>query len=180
MTKHHQHNEENSKSCGCWQSSSRQDCLPLYSVNNAYIIFNISGKSSLVIQFVEGHFNDSYFPTIETTYNKTIKVNGQEFITDIIDTAGQVNLLLLCENTIISSKDEYSILSSNHALGIHGYVIVFSITSRQSFEMVGIIRDKILNYTGTNWVPIVLVGNKSDLGDQQRFVIFLLIINHLS
>jgi Ras family protein len=30
--------------------------------------------------------------------------------------------------------------------------------------MCGIIRDKILNDTGMDWVPIVLVGNKADLG----------------
>lgn len=34
--------------------------------------------------------------------------------------------------------------------------------------MIKIIRDKILNYTGTDWVPIVIVGNKSDLHGQRQ------------
>ncbi|RUP51106.1 small GTPase superfamily [Jimgerdemannia flammicorona] len=112
------------------------------------------GKSSLTIQFAEGRFVDSYYPTIENTINKIIKYNNQEFAAEIMDTAGQ---------------DEHSIMNSRHAIGIHGYVLVYSITSRTSFDIVSTIRDKILNYTGTENVPTVLVGNKTDLGDAQRF-----------
>ena len=49
-----------------------------------------AGKSSLVIQFVNDHFIESYYPTIETTFQKTINYNGVEYDCDIIDTAGQV------------------------------------------------------------------------------------------
>ncbi|KFY12910.1 hypothetical protein V492_03597 [Pseudogymnoascus sp. VKM F-4246] len=113
------------------------------------------GKSSLTVQFVDGHFVESYYPTIENTFSKVIKFKGQEFATDIIDTAGQ---------------DEYSILNSKHFIGIHGYILVYSVASMQSFEMVQVIRDKILNHLGTDWVPVVIVGNKSDLRPEQRQV----------
>lgn len=43
-------------------------------------------------------------------------------------------------------QDEYSILNSKHFIGIHGYMIVYSVASKQSFEMARIIRDKILNH----------------------------------
>lgn len=43
-------------------------------------------------------------------------------------------------------QDEYSILNSKHFIGIHGYIIVYSVASRQSFDMVRVIRDKILNH----------------------------------
>ncbi|CAG8510261.1 10997_t:CDS:2 [Scutellospora calospora] len=66
------------------------------------------GKSSLTIQFVENHFVDSYYPTIENTFNKVIRYRGQEIAAEIIDTAGQ---------------DEHSILNSTHAIGIHGYIL---------------------------------------------------------
>lgn len=36
--------------------------------------------------------------------------------------------------------------------------------------MISIIRDKVLDYTGADSVPIVLVGNKSDLPEAQRAV----------
>ncbi|KAI8057321.1 ras-2 [Syncephalis plumigaleata] len=115
--------------------------------------FRAVGKSTLTVQFVENHFVDSYYPTIENTFTKAIKYNGQEYQCEIIDTAGQ---------------DEFSILNSRHAVGIHGYVLVYSITSKSSLEMVKIIRDKIVNYTGSEWVPMVLVGNKSDLHLQRQ------------
>jgi Ras homolog enriched in brain len=71
-------------------------------------------------------------------------------------------------------------------------MLVYSVASRQSFDMVAIIRDKILNHLvsmslftrayyiiccymlnthkGANWVPLVIVGNKNDLKLEQRQV----------
>ena len=52
--------------------------------------YSCLGKSSLTVQYVENHFVESYYPTIENTFSKTIKYKGQEYTTEIIDTAGQV------------------------------------------------------------------------------------------
>ena len=49
-----------------------------------------AGKSSLVVQYIENIFVESYYPTIEATFSKSIKYKGQEYDCDIIDTAGQV------------------------------------------------------------------------------------------
>lgn len=49
-------------------------------------------------------------------------------------------------------------------------MLVYSVSSLPSFEMVQVIREKILNHLGTEWVPIVIVGNKSDLRPEQRQV----------
>lgn len=106
------------------------------------------GKSSLCIQFVDGQFVDSYDPTIENTFNKKLKVRGQEYGLELVDTAGQ---------------DEYSIFPAQYCLGIHGFVLVYSITSEKSFEVVKVIYDKILDMMGKVTVPVVLVGNKLDL-----------------
>ncbi|KAI8896606.1 small GTPase superfamily [Globomyces pollinis-pini] len=111
------------------------------------------GKSSVTVQFVENHFAETYYPTIENMFTKIVKYKGEEFAVEIMDTAGQ---------------DEFSILNSKHAIGIHGYVLIYSIASRQSFEMCGILRDKILNFTGMDWVPCVLVANKVDLHVQRQ------------
>jgi small GTP-binding protein len=56
-----------------------------------------TGKSSLTVQFVDGHFVESYYPTIENTFSKIIKHKGQEYATEIIDTAGQVSRQVLLE-----------------------------------------------------------------------------------
>lgn len=50
------------------------------------------GKSSLTVRFVEHHFVESYYPTIENTFSRIIKYNGQDYATEIVDTAGQVGL----------------------------------------------------------------------------------------
>jgi hypothetical protein len=49
-----------------------------------------SGKSSLVIQFTENQFIESYYPTIENTFTKSVSYKGVDYDCDIIDTAGQV------------------------------------------------------------------------------------------
>lgn len=50
-----------------------------------------AGKSSLTVQLVDGHFVDSYYPTIENTFSKVIKHKGQDFAMEIVDTAGTVS-----------------------------------------------------------------------------------------
>jgi Ras homolog enriched in brain len=55
-----------------------------------FIATLIIGKSSLTVQFVEGHFIESYYPTIENTFRKTVKYKGHEYQVEILDTAGQV------------------------------------------------------------------------------------------
>ncbi|KAJ7485733.1 small GTPase superfamily [Mycena latifolia] len=106
------------------------------------------GKSSLVKQFVDNDFAESYHPSMERTFMKTIRHNGVDYPCELIDTAGQ---------------DEFSPLNSQHAIGIHGYVLVYSIDSRASFEMIQIIYDKITNYCGVREVPAIIVGSKADL-----------------
>eukprot|EP01027_Heterolobosea_sp_BB2_P015426 GEZU01022065.1.p1 GENE.GEZU01022065.1~~GEZU01022065.1.p1 ORF type:complete len:170 (+),score=20.74 GEZU01022065.1:322-831(+) len=111
------------------------------------------GKSSVTIQFVENHFADSYNPTIENTFKKTIKYKGDEFTTDIVDTAGQ---------------DEFSLFQPQYSLGVDGYVMVYSVVSRPSFDMIETLNEKILNSMGVDKVPRVLVGNKIDLDLERK------------
>jgi hypothetical protein len=48
------------------------------------------GKSSLTVQFVDGHFVESYYPTIENTFRKGLRFRNHEYDCQIVDTAGQV------------------------------------------------------------------------------------------
>lgn len=54
-----------------------------------------TGKSTISIQFCENHFVDAYNPTIENTFHKKLTFKGDEYDTEIIDTAGQVIFLCL-------------------------------------------------------------------------------------
>ncbi|NXW00529.1 RHEB protein, partial [Fregetta grallaria] len=113
-----------------------------------------TGKSSLTIQFVEGQFVDSYDPTIENTFTKLITVNGQEYHLQLVDTAGQ---------------DEYSIFPQTYSIDINGYILVYSVTSIKSFEVIKVIHGKLLDMVGKVQIPIMLVGNKKDL-HMERYV----------
>jgi len=91
---------------------------------------------------------DSYYPTIESTFVKSVVYKGVEYDCHIIDTAGQ---------------DEYSPINSQYAIGIHGYILVYSITSKNSFNMIQVVYDKIVDFCGVTKIPCVIVGSKSDL-----------------
>lgn len=64
-------------------------------------------------------------------------MNGQDFNLQLIDTAGQ---------------DEYSLFPSEYAMDIHGYILVYSITSTASFEAVQLIYNKIVDMGKTKYV----------------------------
>uniref|UniRef100_A0A7S4WBV1 Uncharacterized protein n=1 Tax=Ditylum brightwellii TaxID=49249 RepID=A0A7S4WBV1_9STRA len=120
----------------------------------AVLGFRAVGKTSLTNAFVNGTFSETYDPTIENTHHKTIRFRKVHFATDIVDTAGM---------------DEYSRLSRNASVGVHGYALVFSIASRQSFDRITQISDSLLNALGDALeVPRVLVGSMRDLADQRQ------------
>ncbi|KAM4755039.1 GTPase RhebL1 isoform 2-T2 [Cyanocitta cristata] len=86
------------------------------------------GKTSLAHQFVEGKFVECYEPTVESTYNKMVVVGKDEFQLQLVDTAGQ---------------DEYTVLPHSFVIGIHGYVLVYSVTSLRSFQVVKTLHKKL-------------------------------------
>lgn len=115
------------------------------------------GKTSLTQQYIAPPtYNESYFPTIESTSHKTLTFEGQTYECEIIDSAGQ---------------DEYTLFPSKYAVGVHGYLLVYSINSRQSFEMIQTVHDKILDFAGLEKVPCVVVGQKSDLNADRRVTV---------
>lgn len=120
----------------------------------AFLGFRAVGKSSIVNSFVTGTFSDAYDPTIESTHHKTVRFRRVHFSTDIVDTAGM---------------DEFSRLSRNASLGVHGYALVFSVASRQSFEMIDQVNGGLLNSLGDlPDVPRVLVGTKKDMKESRQ------------
>ena len=130
-------------------------CKILVGRNISVLGYRGVGKSATVIQYVDGHFVDSYLPTIENTFYKTVAFRNEDIDLSIRDTTGQ---------------DELTVFHPRNCLGVHGYVLVFSVTSKYSFEIVKYINDRLLtNLMGTNSVARVLVGNKCDL-EQERCV----------
>jgi len=67
---------------------------------------------------------------------------------DILDTAGQ---------------DEYSAMRDQYMRTGQGFLFVYSITSRFSFESLEDLRERLFRAKDSDRVPIVLCANKCDL-----------------
>ncbi|XP_064816412.1 GTPase HRas-like isoform X3 [Oncorhynchus masou masou] len=109
------------------------------------------GKSALTIQLIQNHFVDEYDPTIEDSYRKQVVIDGETCLLDILDTAGQ---------------EEYSAMRDQYMRTGEGFLCVFAINNIKSFEDVHLYREQINRVKDSDSVPMVLVGNKSDLGSR--------------
>ncbi|GAB5354819.1 hypothetical protein AAMO2058_000152000 [Amorphochlora amoebiformis] len=110
------------------------------------------GKSALTIRLVTDDFLDEYDPTIEDSYRKQVVVDGETSLLDILDTAGQ---------------DEFSSMQDQWMRDGKGFLLVYNITDKTSFDNVRTLHDKILRTKDAAKVPVVLVGNKCDLADER-------------
>ncbi|KAK0869248.1 Ras-related protein rsr1 [Friedmanniomyces endolithicus] len=111
------------------------------------------GKSCLTAQFVQGVFIESYDPTIEDSYRKQIDVDGRQVMLEIMDTAG---------------TEQFTSMREFYMRDAHGFLLVFSITSLSSLHELAELREQIVQIKGGDPnVPIVLVGNKSDLEEDR-------------
>lgn len=121
------------------------------------------GKSALAVQFTQELFQEDYDPTIQDNYRKRALIDGDFIDLDILDTAGQ---------------DEFTSLREMYMKSQDGFLLCFSLASRAAFNQVPefhkqIIRSKAPPGTidlSTVHVPIVLVGNKSDIPESNRQV----------
>ncbi|GBG30111.1 Ras-like protein [Hondaea fermentalgiana] len=137
---------------GLRASHERLLSLPQIDVQRKIVVlgFRGVGKSALIARFVDDNFLDMYEPTIEYTFRTTLLRKQVRFTCDILDT---------------SAQDEYSTLSRQASVGVHGYILVYSAVSRTSFENVKHIHDKLLRVIGGQTIPMILVATKCDLDD---------------
>ncbi len=112
------------------------------------------GKSATVMRFMTNAFYDEYDPTIEDNYRRQCDVDDQTVILDVLDTA---------------APEEYSAMRDGYIRSAHGFVLMFSIVDRQSFERAYDYLMKIENFTDyrKETPPVLLVGNKCDLSDER-------------
>jgi GTPase KRas len=111
------------------------------------------GKSALTIQLIQNFFVDEYDPTIEDSYRKQVVVDGQVCLMDILDTAGQ---------------EEYAAMRDQYMRSGEGFLCVYAINSRISFEEIDCFRESIIRAKDDEKVPMVLCGNKCDLSGERE------------
>ncbi|XP_022647891.1 GTP-binding protein Di-Ras2-like [Varroa jacobsoni] len=107
------------------------------------------GKSSLVLRFVQGTFRESYIPTVEDTYRQVISCNKNICTLQVTDTTG---------------SHQFPAMQRLNISKGHAFILVFSVTSKQSLEELKPIYNVIREVKSgeTEQIPIMLVGNKSD------------------
>jgi len=113
------------------------------------------GKSALTIQFIQCYFVDDYDPTIEDSYRKQCVIDGQVGKLDILDTAGQ---------------EEFSAMREQYMRSGEGFLLVFSVTDRLSFNEMNNFYRQILRVKDCDEFPMILVGNKCDIETPPRCV----------
>ncbi|QLQ82562.1 hypothetical protein HG537_0H03250 [Torulaspora globosa] len=111
------------------------------------------GKTTLTVRFVESHFVESYYPTIENEFTKIIQFKNHNYTLEILDTAGQ---------------DEFSLLNMQSLMGVKGIVLCYSVANRSSFDMVPVIWEKLVDQLGRDNLPVIVVANKIDIRDGDR------------
>ncbi|KRZ32047.1 Ras-related protein Rab-35 [Trichinella pseudospiralis] len=111
------------------------------------------GKSSLLLRFADQTFSANYITTIGVDFKiRTITVDGERVKLQIWDTAGQ---------------ERFRTITSTYYRGTHGVIVVFDVTSGESFVNV----KRWLHEIDQNCenVQRVLVGNKCD--EKERRVV---------
>ncbi|GCB73600.1 hypothetical protein scyTo_0002680 [Scyliorhinus torazame] len=124
--------------------------MPEQSNDYRVVVFGAGGvgKSSLVLRFVKGTFRESYIPTIEDTYRQVISCDKSICTLQITDTTGSHQFPAMQRLSI--SKG-------------HAFILVYSITSKQSLEELKPIYEQVCQIKGdVESIPIMLVGNKCD------------------
>ncbi|TVY92765.1 Ras-related protein, partial [Lachnellula willkommii] len=110
-------------------------------------------------QFVQNIWIEAYDPTIEDSYRKQIDVDGRQCMLEILDTAGTEQFSKL--NDVITLHRELYMKTGQ------GFLLVFSITSQSSLYELQELREQIIRIKDDDNVPIVIVGNKSDLEEDR-------------
>ena len=114
---------------------------------------NVSLNYFIFFNF-QSYFVTDYDPTIEDSYQKQCVIDGTVAKLDILDTAGQ---------------EEFSAMREQYMRSGEGFLLVFSLADRRSFEDAARFHKEILRVKDRDEFPVMLVGNKADL-DSQRMV----------
>uniref|UniRef100_A0A3Q3W243 small monomeric GTPase n=1 Tax=Mola mola TaxID=94237 RepID=A0A3Q3W243_MOLML len=111
------------------------------------------GKSALTLQFMYDEFVEDYEPTKADSYRKKVVLDGEDVQIDILDTAGQ---------------EDYAAIRDNYFRSGEGFLLVYSITEHESFTATSEFREQILRVKEEEAIPLLLVGNKSDLEERRQ------------
>ena len=68
----------------------------------------------------------------------------------------------------MNEQEEYAAIRDNYYRAGEGFICVFSILEKESFQRTQDFRDQICRVLDSDKIPFVLVGNKLDLGPKRQ------------
>ncbi|KAF4499311.1 Ras family, other [Fusarium agapanthi] len=96
-----------------------------------------------LLKFVNPDLCDQFDPSKKDTYRKSCIIDNEDACIDVIDTTGQ---------------EEYSAMIQQYMRQGEGFMLVYSVTSRQSFEEIATYHYHILKQKDKDHFPMVIVG----------------------
>ena len=90
---------------------------------------------------------------LKISYRKQVTIDNETCLLDILDTAGQ---------------EEYSAMRDQYMRTGQGFICVYAITSRSSFDEISSFREQILRVKDEDKVPMVVAANKCDLESERQ------------
>ncbi len=110
------------------------------------------GKTAIVVRFSKGFFKEKYKLTIGVEFAvKNLELNHNIIKLQIWDTGGQ---------------DRFQYVRPLYYKGAMGCIILFDLTNKTSYEHIPKWIEEVENEAGK--IPMLLVGNKSDLKDSRQ------------
>ncbi|DAZ92561.1 TPA: hypothetical protein N0F65_012791, partial [Lagenidium giganteum] len=138
--------------------NSTRAVVTMVFVTLKYIIIGDSevGKSSLLLQFTEQHFQPIHGLTIGVEFGaKLLDIDNRKVKLEIWDTAGQETFLSI---------------TRSYYRGADGALLVYDISRRESFEHLGRWLQECNQNCQNDNIEIMVVGMKADVSEKERQV----------
>eukprot|EP00485_Elphidium_margaritaceum_P021399 CAMPEP_0202713106 /NCGR_PEP_ID=MMETSP1385-20130828/49824_1 /ASSEMBLY_ACC=CAM_ASM_000861 /TAXON_ID=933848 /ORGANISM="Elphidium margaritaceum" /LENGTH=138 /DNA_ID=CAMNT_0049373353 /DNA_START=87 /DNA_END=500 /DNA_ORIENTATION=- len=113
------------------------------------------GKSAITIRMVADTFDETHDATIEDRYQCDLDVDGKIRKLDILDTAGQ---------------EQFASLQHHWIREGDAFLLVYAVNSTQTYEHCKKCYTTIERVKDTEHFDLILVGNKTDLPDEEHEV----------
>ncbi len=112
------------------------------------------GKTSIVRRYVDKKFSEDYRPTI-----------GLNIMTHSFEFFGNEISISLWD---IGAQQYFKRFRKTYYLGTQAVFIVFDLSNQETFDNVKTWFDELSEFLGDKDLPIIIVGNKSDLTEQRK------------
>ncbi len=115
------------------------------------------GKTSLIKKYVKHQFEGEYLPTVGVSISKepvSLEVGGKKL---------KINLMLWD----LAGQPQFHLLHKVYFNGADGIILGFDLTRTHTYENVKNWHGELVK-NGLTAKPMILVGNKSDLGEDRK------------